>query len=160
MIHFINEKLSLLIQFIQFVLALEEDEGVLLGAAVVALVQLLLLREGDHGRVVELAVAQHVVVLVDQRFRYVILELMRLELGLLGVGARYLLSLVGLVDLLDALETDLSEPTDLRVAGLLGPRDGFFLLRSSALLFLFLVGLHPVLVGLDVLEQVILLLLR
>lgn len=88
MIHFINEKLSLLIKL---VLALEQNEGILLSAAVVAFVELLLLREGDHGRVVELAVAQHVVVLVDQRFRDVVLELMRLEFGLLGVGAHYLL---------------------------------------------------------------------
>lgn len=88
MIHFINEKLSLLIKL---VLALEQNEGILLGAAVVAFIELLLLREGDHGRVVELTVTQHVVVLVDQRFRDVVLELMRLEFWFLGVGAHYLL---------------------------------------------------------------------
>ena len=52
--NFINEKLSLLIEL---VLALKENEGIFLGAAVVAFVELFLLREGDHGRIVELAVA-------------------------------------------------------------------------------------------------------
>lgn len=155
MIHFINEKLSLLIEL---VLALEENEGIFLGAAVVAFIELLLLREGYHGRVVELAVAQHVVVLVDQRFRDVVLEFVGLEFWLFGVGAHYLLIWVSLIDLLDAFEANLSEPAYLRIASLLGPRDWLFLLRSPAHIFLFFVGLHPVLVGLDVLEQVILLL--
>lgn len=102
-----------------FVLAGEQHEGVLLGPAEgIALVESFLLGEGEDG-VVELALGlcHNLAVFVDQGLRSVVLELVRLQLGLLGGRPQGLRHCLAFVDLLDALKADLAETTYLLLAG-------------------------------------------